>query len=319
MIQGRPGTTNGPTSRSDLSGADVLDHRLLARFVADHDEAAFAALVERHGPMVWSVCRRFLDHREDIEDAFQAVFFVLAGRAALIRKQGALEGWLCQVAYRTAVKARRSRARRDLHEKQAVKAPRVQDASSEAVSRELQRALDEEVQRLGEKYQAAFVLCFLEGMSRADASRELGCTEGALAGRLKRARHLLQRRLARRGILLSAALTAGALAQTVAGAAPPALQVSALVHALASASATTSPTAVLSPAAVALAASVHRALLVKKVCMNLAVLLTATVLVAGTGSAARTGVSLPARPRPSRLRRKRSRRRGLLDRHASTP
>ena len=97
------------------SGADaigVTDQQLLERFVADQDEIAFTRLVERHGRTIWGVCRRVLHHEQDAEDAFQAVFVVLARRASSIRQREAVGSWLYSVAYRIATRARRNVARR---------------------------------------------------------------------------------------------------------------------------------------------------------------------------------------------------------------
>ena len=80
------------------------DAELVRRFVADRDEAAFAALVRRHGPMVLGVCRRVLRDPHDAEDAFQATFLVLARRAGSLRR-GALAGWLYTTARRSALRA----------------------------------------------------------------------------------------------------------------------------------------------------------------------------------------------------------------------
>src|SRR5438046_2345131 len=88
------------------------DSELLRRFVDERDEAAFAALVERHGPMVLRVCRRVLDHAQDAEDAWQATFLVLARRATSVRRRGSVASWLFGVAARTARKLRASRSRR---------------------------------------------------------------------------------------------------------------------------------------------------------------------------------------------------------------
>src|SRR5262249_37265012 len=121
--------------------ADFSDQQLLDCFVASRDEAAFARLVERHGGTIWRLCRRILQQEHDAEDAYQAVFIVLARKAALIRKGEAVGSWLYSVAYRIAVKARNSsRSRREL-EKQTADLARDNPPWGEAALRELQRVL----------------------------------------------------------------------------------------------------------------------------------------------------------------------------------
>jgi RNA polymerase sigma factor (sigma-70 family) len=201
---------------------DVSDAQLLQRFAAHREEGAFAVLVERHGPLVFNVCRKVLRHEQDAEDAFQATFLVLARNAAAIRKSEAVGGWLYRVAYRIAMKAGGDMAKRRAREREAGNR-RPQEAPSEAGWRELQEALQEELSRLPEKVRAPFVLCCLEGRSGAEAAGLLGLKEGTVTGRLTRARQLLQQRLARRGIALTAVLTATALAARSAAAVPAAL------------------------------------------------------------------------------------------------
>src|SRR5262249_11821729 len=152
------------------AGQAPTDAELLDAFRARRDEGAFAALVRRHGPMVLGVCTHVLRQAEDAEDAFQATFLVLARNATSIRKGEALASWLHGAAYRAAMNAKRAATRRRVHERRAKTMP-PGDSLAEVSWREVQAILDEEVQRLPEKYRAAFVLCCLEGKSRAEAVR----------------------------------------------------------------------------------------------------------------------------------------------------
>ncbi len=142
-------------------GRALADGALLECFAARRDEAAFAELVRRHGPMVLSVCRGVLRHRQDAEDAFQATFLVLARKAATVRCGQSVGGWLHAVAYRLALKARARAARRRDAEPQASPATAADPVLDLSV-RELLAAVHEELSRLPEKYRAPLVLCYLQ-------------------------------------------------------------------------------------------------------------------------------------------------------------
>jgi RNA polymerase sigma factor (sigma-70 family) len=181
-----------------LSG--LSDARLLERFLSRRDESAFSALVERHGPMVLGTCRAVLKDPNAAEDAFQATFLLLFRKAGSIRGRDALGGWLHRVAYRAAVQAGVDAARRRDEESKAV----ALRAAAVSPSNEHGAALHEEIERLPERFRLPVVLCELEGMTREEAASRLRWTEGAVRGRLAKARELLKRRLTRRGVTLAA-------------------------------------------------------------------------------------------------------------------
>jgi RNA polymerase sigma-70 factor (ECF subfamily) len=171
------------------------DTQLLKRFAQRHEEAVFAALMRRHGPMVLSVCRRVLRNSHDAEDAFQATFLVMIEKGHRLRKPELLANWLYGVAYRTALHARQRAVRRSEREREAVAMSSDSASDPEIESRELRRVLDEELLRLPDKYRAPLVLCYLEGKTNEEAARVLGWPSGSMSYRLARGRDLLRQRL----------------------------------------------------------------------------------------------------------------------------
>jgi RNA polymerase sigma factor (sigma-70 family) len=195
------------------------DAVLLDRFVRRQDQDAFAALVARHGPMVFRVCRRALADVHAAEDCFQATFLIAARKAGSLRRPDALAAFLHAVACRVAHKARAATCRRPSTPTpgadEDVIDPRP-DPPAELTARELLQAVDEEVQRLPEVYRAPVVLCCLEGRTREEAAELLGWTPGSVKGRLERGRARLHARLVRRGLLPAVALAAVEVSRGVA-------------------------------------------------------------------------------------------------------
>lgn len=208
----------------DRSGAPPIeggssDATLLDRFIAARDEAAFEALVRRHGPKVLRLCRRRLGDGQDADDAFQATFLVLVDRADRIHFTGDIGGWLCGVARRVADRARMRADRRRVREGAAVDVDHVAGPDEPGLD-DLGPILRAEVGRLPEKYRRAIELCYWEGMSSEQAAERLRCPAGTLKWRLSRAREILRGRLVRVGIALAALLmwrVAGAEAASGAG------------------------------------------------------------------------------------------------------
>src|SRR5262245_39592926 len=182
------------------------DGQLLDSFAAHGETAALEALVRRHAPMVWGVCRRVLRNHHDAEDAFQATFLVLVRKAASIYPRAKVGDWLYGVAHQTALKARATRAKRRVRERSVTEMPEPAVTEPDLWG-DLQPLLDLELSRLPEKYRTVIVLCDLGGKTGREASRQLGVPQGTVASRLARARAMLANRLARHGL----AVTGGAL------------------------------------------------------------------------------------------------------------
>src|SRR5262249_29461256 len=188
------------------------DGQLLDAFLGRRDDPAFEALVRRHGPMVLGVCRRLLGHAQDAEDAFQATFLVLVRKGGDVRPRDAVGNWLYGIAFRTAQRARAVAARRRCREKQVDAMPQPTAGADQAPS-DWEPILDEELNRLPDKYRLPIVLCLLQGQGRREVSRLLKVNEGTLSSRLAAGRRTLARRLQRRGVALAGTALTAVLAQ----------------------------------------------------------------------------------------------------------
>jgi RNA polymerase sigma factor (sigma-70 family) len=259
---------------------EASDAQLLARFAGGHEEAPFAALVRRHGPMVWSVARRVLAQVQDAEDVFQATFLLLARKAATIRKAESVGCWLHGVAHRLALKAREQQARRRSREKRAADMRQTSSGCETSLS-DVAAALDGVLVELPEKYRAALVLCYLEGQTQEEAARRLGCPLATVRTRLARGRKLLRDRLAKRGLTLSTAGLATLLIASAAPAAAPAALVKAAIQAALPFAAGQSAAALCSVQAAGLVQEGLKAMFLTKLKTAMALLLLAAGLIGG--------------------------------------
>jgi RNA polymerase sigma factor (sigma-70 family) len=276
----------------------LADGQLLESFRAQREEAAFEALLKRHGPMVLGVCRRVLHNAHDAEDAFQATFLVLVRKAHAIGRPEGLGNWLYGVAYRTALKARAAAARRTAKERQAP--PRCAAQPRDDVWDEFLPHLDRELQRLPDKYRLPIVLCDLEGQTRREAARTLGWPEGTLHTRLGRGRALLAKRLRRHGLALSGATLALAFSHQAASAAVP-QPLAALTLKAATAFGTGTTTGVISAQVAALTEGVLRSMLLTRLQIATAVLLVVGLI--GTGAGLLSRQALADKPAPEAVQK----------------
>jgi RNA polymerase sigma factor (sigma-70 family) len=215
MVNGLTGSAVLDVARIFRDGTllGMSDREILERFVEQHDEAAFEAILTRHGSMVRNVCRQILVDPHDADDAFQAVFLVLVRKARSLQLHESLGPWLYSVAGRLAGRARANR--RKLRAREAWRGEgnepsysMIQDGFETAL------VLHEELLRLPDRLRAPLVLCYLEGLTHDLAARQLDCPVGTVRSRLARGRNLLHRRITRRGLTLSVAVFAGVLEST---------------------------------------------------------------------------------------------------------
>jgi RNA polymerase sigma factor (sigma-70 family) len=285
-------------NQGSLTG--LSEGQLLRRFAAG-DDAAFEALVTRHGPMVLGVCRRLLYDSRDVEDAFQATFLVLLRKAGALRDAEALGPWLHGVAYRVAARIRSKSSRRPSEELKGARSEAVEPACDLERS-ELRTLIDEEIRRLPEKYRRPVVLCYLEGRTHEEAARRLRCTAGSVRGRLDRARQKLHDRLTRRGLAPAAGLAAMTVGAEVTHAAVPPPLVAATLATLARDATATAVSTAAYPAALELADGVSRAMIVAKLKLAASFLAAGAIILAvgaawlltSSGSIARDGRDAPS-------------------------
>jgi RNA polymerase sigma factor (sigma-70 family) len=263
--------------------AELTDGQLLECFVSRREPAALEALVQRHGPMVWGVCRRVLRNHHDAEDAFQATYLVLVRKAASITPREMVGNWLYGVAYQTALKARATEAKRKGRERPVTPMPEPAVTYHDYWS-DLQPLLDQAVNLLPAKYRAVIVLCDLEGKTKSEAARQLGLPEGTVASRVARARTILARRLARHGLALSSATLAGVLSKQAASAAvPTSVTTSTIKVVTLVAAGQAATTELLSAKVAALTEGVMKTMLLTKLRIGIAFLLVAALSAIGTG------------------------------------
>jgi RNA polymerase sigma factor (sigma-70 family) len=267
----------------DVRVRELPDQDLVQRFHTQQDQAAFHAMLRRHGPMVLDVCRGVLGNEADAEDAFQATFLILARKAGSIRKTASVASWLHGVAYRIALKARGQSAARQKHE---ARVPARQPSEPDDLSwPEVRQVLHEEVSRLSERFRAPLVLCYLEGATQEAAARQLNLAKSTLQERLERGRALLRTRLLRRGLGPAALLIAAAWpAANTFGSAPISLMVS-TAKAVSLIAAGQVAAGTISTKVAALTEEILKSMLLSKLKLASAVLLAATLLGIAGGAA----------------------------------
>lgn len=256
---------------------EASDAELLEQYAVRRDEDAFGTLLRRHGPLVWRVCRRLLHRTQDVEDAFQATFLVLARRAGSIRRPASLASYLHGVAWHVALKARAKAEReRPLVEETAARSN--VEPIGEAAWRELARIVEEEVQRLPEKYRTPILLCYWEGLTIEETAWRLNAPTGTIKTRLVKARRQLHARLTRRGVIMPIGVVAMLLVADAGAAAVPSALVSVAVGSIRRFAA-----GEISPRVTALAQSGLHSLTTAKVKTTLILALTLCALAAGAG------------------------------------
>ena len=253
-------------------GAGLTDGQLLESYISRREEAAIAALVRRHGAMVWGVCHRVLSSHQDAEDAFQATFLVLLRKAASILPRELVANWLYGVAHQTALNAKQGAAKRRRRERQVMDMPEPKGVEQDR-SHDLQLLLDQELSRLPDKYRAVIVFCDLQGKTRKEAARQLGVPEGTIASRMATARTKLAKRLARHGLALGGGSLAAALSQNVASASVPTSVLSVTIKAITQIAAGKAATGLISANVAALTEGVMKAMLLTKLKAMTALLL----------------------------------------------
>ncbi len=263
----------------------LSDRQLLERFNTRNDEvaeSAFAALVERHGPMVMAVCYRILHDPEDAADAFQATFLILVQKAGAVTVTDSLGRWLYGVSRRVALQAKAASMRRSAQQCAALDQAQATASPADRDRDELLAALDDEIAGLPEKYRAAVVLCDLGGLTHEAAARQLHCPVGTLESRLSRARGLLRTRLIRRG-LAPAALGFVVGARSSSAAIPCALAQTTIRAAIPFSTGKTVPAGLVSASVANLVKGAHRAMVMSRLKIAAGFLIAASVLGTGAG------------------------------------
>jgi TIGR03009 family protein len=265
--------------------AEASDAQLLDRFTGRREEAAFATLLRRHGPMVLGVSRRVVHRVQDAEDVYQATFLLLARKAGAIRKRESVASWLHGVAHRLALRLKEQTIRRHAREKQAADMRTITPAFL-AARHDLESALDAALDALPERYKSALVLCYLEGKSHQEAAQRLGCPLTTLRTHIARGRKLLRDRLTRYGLTLSAGGVASLLLGSAAPAAAPAVLANKTVANAVAIAAGQSPATVCTASVAGLVEGIGKSMIKSNLKVVALLLVGVSAVTAGTGAMA---------------------------------
>jgi RNA polymerase sigma factor (sigma-70 family) len=259
--------------------ADRSDSQLVQSALARRDEVALQAIVERHGRMVYRVCWRILQHRQDAEDAFQATFLVLAQKLRTVRKHASLASWLHGVAHRVALKAKAQAAAGRCRERHASRPESL--PPDDVTWGELRSVLDFELCQLPDKWRLPLILCYLEGRTQEESAGQLGWSKSTLRRRLEEARVAMGYRLKRRGLVWPAVLAALMVCDCTTFAAPASGVVAATVEAAAGLASGKPLAASVSAKIAALTEGVLKTMFIAKMRLATAVLSCTTLVTAG--------------------------------------
>jgi RNA polymerase sigma factor (sigma-70 family) len=271
------------------------DQELLQRFVSQRDDAAFSAVVRRHGPMVLRVAFRTLQNEHDAEDVFQATFLVLSQKAHTLRRQESLGSWLYGIAYRLALKCKATAGERRNRE-QRLPMTHVATPLAQVTVQEAQAIMDEEISRLPEKFRVPVVLCCLEGLTRDEAAQQIGCAASVLKGRLEHGRERLRQRLIARGLTLPCGLGAFLLLEGAAGATVPPALISSTTKAAITVAAGNAATTVVTAEVAALTEGVLRTMFLTKIKIAIVALVLGFMVMGATVFTYRTAAAQDDQP-----------------------
>ena len=284
-------------------GARALsDAQLVEAFLHHRDETAVEMLVWRHGTMVLNLCRRILQDHHDAEDAFQATFLVFVRKAGSIGKGQSIGSWLYKTAVRVAYRLR-TRLAKQPELCAAIELLHGYEPADDLIWRDLRSVLDEEIERLPEKYRAPIVLCYLQGHTNEEAAEILRCPKGTILSRLSRGRDQLKSRLTQRGLALSAGWLATHLSVNASSAAMPAALVDSTVKAANAFAAGHAASGLVSSSVAALTQGVLRTMFISRLTKAAVVMMAIAALWLGASSVAQWGLADASHSRQQALDR----------------
>ena len=221
---------------------DANDMDLVRKFARNQSEAAFTELVRRRVNLVYSIARRSTGSDGDAQDVTQAVFVILARKAAGLRARTVLTGWLYETTRHTAACVLRTNARRHAREQEAYMQSTLADTDTADAWSRLAPHLEAGMAQLGERDRTLLALRFYENKTGPEAAALLGLREAAVHKRTARALEKLRKLFTKRGLALSSVAITGAISANSVQAAPVALAKSVTAVAIAKGAAASAST-----------------------------------------------------------------------------